>query len=101
MIEMLDQSNIGRIVRDAVEAHAPPQSVRDVLSEPDIDLDGADALRITIVITPEAVESLRSGTVLDALVAIQNGLRGAGEELFPFVSWSTEDELKSVAESES
>jgi hypothetical protein len=95
---MLDQSTIRRIVHDAVQAHAPSQSVRDVLSEPDIDIDGSDALRITVVLTPEAVEALRGGAVLDALVAVQHGLRDAGEERFPVVWWSTEAELEAIDE---
>jgi len=98
---MLDYSTIRKIVHEAVQAHAPPQGVRDVLSEPDIDLDGNDALEITVVLTPEAVEALRGGAVADALVAVQHGLRDAGEERFPFVRWSTEAELEAIDEPES
>src|SRR5712671_1932003 len=53
VVVMLDHSTIRKIVHEAVQAHAPPQGVRDVLSEPDIDLDGNDALEITVVLTPE------------------------------------------------
>jgi hypothetical protein len=96
---MLDHDRIIRIVREAVQAHAPPQSVRDVLSEPDTDLDGKDALRVTIVVTPEAIEKLKGDGFLDTLVEVQNRLRDAGEERFPIVWWSTEEELEDIGDS--
>ena len=101
VVVMLDHSTIRKIVHEAVQAHAPPQGVRDVLSEPDTDIDGSDGLRITVVLTPEAVEALRRGTVGAAIVAVQHGLRDAGEERFPVVWWSTEAELEAIDEPES
>jgi hypothetical protein len=99
---MLNDDAIKQIVRAAVQEHTTPQSVRDVLVEPDVDLDGRDALKITIVVANDAIEMLtREDAALDTLVDIKNRIRDAGEDRFPVIWWSTEQELEDVGDPES
>lgn len=98
---MLDTTAISRIVTQTVDANTTPNSVRRVMIEPAMDSEGKDALRITIVITPEAVTQLEAGPIVDTLVQIQDRLREAGEERFPIIYYSTEEELEEVGDSES
>jgi hypothetical protein len=98
---MLDGNQISRIVTRTVEANTRPNSVRRVMTEPAVDSEGEDALRITIVVTPEAVAQLEAGPVVDTLVQVQDRLREAGEDRFPIIDYATEAELEEVGDSES
>jgi hypothetical protein len=96
---MLTQSKIIEIARDAATANLTTSAVSRVISEPTTDSEGRDALRITIVIEPNAVGKLSGEAALDTLVEIQDGLREAGEERFPIVEYSTEAELQESGDS--
>jgi hypothetical protein len=75
-------------IRDTTSA------VTSVVSEPFVDSEGREALRITIVIAPKFSAKIKGDKSLDTLVEIQNRLRKAGEERFPLVEYATEKELK-------
>ncbi len=90
---MLAKNKILKIARDAATANLSSSAVSQVLSEPTTDSEGRDALRITIVIKPNALGRLTGDAALDTLVEIQSNLRQAGEERFPIVEYSTESEL--------
>lgn len=64
-----------------------------VESEPVFDSQGENALGITVIVTPEAVEKLRNGATLDALVLLQKRLRELREYRTPIVQYATEAEL--------
>ena len=98
---MLATDQISQIVSEVARANTTPTSVRSVRTEPATDSGGEAALRITIVVTPEAVTLLESGPVLDTLVQVQDRLREAGEERFPIVEYATEEELENIGDSES
>jgi len=100
-MHMLQADQISRIVSEVVQANTTPTSVRSVKTEPATDSEGEEALRITIVVTPDAVTQLESGPVLDTLVQLQDRLREAGEERFPIVEYATEEELEEIGDSES
>ena len=55
---------------------------------------GEDALRITIVIKPEAVQLLKGNPLLDTLLQIRQSLQQAGETRLPILEYSTPDELE-------
>jgi hypothetical protein len=98
---MLEADQISRIVSEVVQANTTPASVLGVKTEPATDSKGEEALRITIVVTPDAVKQLEAGPVLDALVQVQNRLREAGEERFPIVQYATEEELEDIGDPQS
>jgi hypothetical protein len=98
---MLDTDQIARIVTGAVEANAAPNSVRRVMTEPAATFDGEEAVRITIVLTPEAVDQLANGDPVDVLGRIWDGLHDAGDDRFPILQYATEAELEDVGDPES
>jgi hypothetical protein len=96
---MLDEQKILTIARQVATANLTSASVINVISEPTIDSEGHEALRITIVIPPGAAASLGGDAALDTLTQIQDRLQTAGEDRFPIVEYATEDELQSSVDS--
>lgn len=94
---MLESQKISDIVSQVVQANTSPTSVLDVKAEPAMDWAGEEeVLRITIVITPEAVSQLAAGRALDTLVQIRDRLGEAGEHRFPILEYATERELVDI-----
>jgi hypothetical protein len=92
---MLDEKRIREIARQIASANLASTNVTSVSTSPTIDLDGNDALRITIVIEPGFESGLAGDAVLDTLVGIRDQLRRAGEERLAIIEYATEEELKS------
>ncbi len=97
---MLNPEQISRIVSEVVAANTSPDSVRAVTSEPATAFEGEEAVRITIVVTPDAVAHLEAGPAGDTVVQIMERLRNAGEERFPILQYATKEELEQVGDSE-
>jgi hypothetical protein len=98
---VLEPARINEIVDQVATAHLTRENVDRVMSEPAIDSRGEEAVRITIVIKPGAVDRLKGDPVLDTLLQIQQRLRAAGEERFPIVGYATSDELDHSGDPES
>jgi hypothetical protein len=96
---MLKPNRISKIARDAAMANLASSAVSRVISEATTDSEGRDALRITIVIHPDALGRLTGDSALDTLVQIQEDLREAGEQRFPIVEYATEKELQESGDS--
>ena len=69
------------------------ENVLRVESEQTIDSRDQDALRITVVIAPNATKKLASGASLAALVRLRERLNEMREQRTPIVEYATEDEL--------
>jgi hypothetical protein len=98
---MLPQTKINEIVAEVATATFTRENFEKVLSEPTVDSQGDEALRITVVIKPEAVEKLKGDPVLDFLLGIHHRLQEAGEERFPIVEYATPEELDELVDPES
>jgi len=94
---MLDREKIEQIVRKVAAANLTDASVSAVQSAPFIDSKGQEALRITIVLTPELVAAIDGKMTLNTLVQISSELQRAGEERFPLVEYATTAELEESA----
>jgi hypothetical protein len=90
---MLDNTEVNLIVRTAATANLGSATFSDVISEPTADLDGRDALKITIVLEPEVVGTIEGDAALNTLVEILGNLQKAGDERFPIIEYATEQEL--------
>jgi hypothetical protein len=93
---MLPKSKIETIAREVASATLKSSASGTVISEPAIDSEGRDALRITIVIKSNAAKQMTGDALLNTLVQIQDRLRKAGEERFPIVQYATKQELQEV-----
>lgn len=90
---MLHDTRISQIASEAALVSVADADLERVLTEPTLDSDGREAVRITLVLTPKAVKSLTGDEALDILVKIQQSLFREGEERFPIVEYATETEL--------
>ena len=78
------------IISKAIETSLDRRLVRRVMVEPSVDSEGDAALDVTIVLD----DSDPSGTeAITILVAIRDALSAAGDERFPIIEYTTEDEL--------
>ena len=96
----LNEEKINQIVREVAKANLAPYASGQVVNEPTTDSAGQDALRITIVIAPDAAPKIKGDAVVDTLVQIQDRLREAGEERFPIIQYATEEELENSGDTE-
>jgi hypothetical protein len=82
----------GRLLRQALAEHLGESSVVRVELQTATDALDRDALLITVVISPDAVQRLK-GQLLDALVAVRRRLEDMGDDRTPIVEYATEAEL--------
>jgi len=62
-------------------------------AEPMVDRTLAEAWRVLIVLTPDAVSRISGDAALGNLVGLQKTVQRAGEDRFAFVEYATEEEL--------
>jgi hypothetical protein len=98
MFSMLDIEEVTKISSEIAKANLPPQGVVRVESEPTVDSEGQDALRLTIVVAPEAADRISGDAVVDTFVQIHDRLRDAGDERFPIIEYTTEAELEEIGD---
>ena len=97
---MLDYGTLSKIVEKAAKSALGRESVVRVFTEPGSDAEGQDALRITLVVTPSAVETIDGDALLDNILKIHDALWERGEQRTPMVSYATEEELAEIDDTE-
>jgi hypothetical protein len=90
---MLDFVTIEKIAQKAAAHQVASPGLERVVAKPTTDSEGREALRITVVLRPEAVEALSGDAALDLLVALQRELQSKGEERLAIVEYATEEEM--------
>jgi hypothetical protein len=82
-----------RLIKQPFVAALGKDNVVRVEHAPTTDSQGRDALRVTVVIAPDAVRKLAKGAVLDALVRLRERLSEMRDDRIPIVEYATEAEL--------
>jgi len=82
-----------KLVQESLVEELGEDNVIRVEHEPTTDSRGRDALKIRVVIAPDAIHRLANGAVLDALVRLRARLREMREERIPIIEYATEAEL--------
>ena len=95
---MLSEPKLQEIVKNAAGKELSGFQLGRVLTQPMLDSEGNEALRIVLVLTPEDVNSISGEEALKLLVDIHNGLMREGDERFPIVEYATEADLSEVTE---
>jgi len=85
------------LIKDALVHTFGRDSVLRILREPAADSRGHDAVKLTVVIAPDAVPKLTEKS-LDALVSVQNRLSEMREDRTPIIEFATEEELDQNAD---
>jgi|GEM_PF-1600194 len=88
MLETVEVDDL--VYKTASTVLKPPAGVERVISEPMADQWGAEALRITIVLTPGSFNTLSGEQVVDNLMAIDKALQAANDDRFPHISCTTD-----------
>jgi hypothetical protein len=97
---MLAYDEIGRIVEGVAKPALGGANVVRVFAERGTDADGNDIVRVTIVLTPGAVDRIDDDALLHTLVDTNTRLRKSGEERQSVVFYATEEELAASGDSE-
>jgi hypothetical protein len=96
---MLDNKRIDQIATEVATANLTPQNFTSVQSSSTTDSTGEEALQIRIIIPPGAALRIEGHAPLVTLVQIQDRLREAGENRFPIIEYSTQQELTESGDS--
>jgi hypothetical protein len=89
-----------RLLRHALRPDLGPNDIVRVDYEPTTDSEGSGAVKVTIVIAPEATKKLsEDGVALNALVRLQEQIRQIARDRTPIVAYATEAELEQGADS--
>lgn len=83
----------GRLIQQALSSELGSDNVVRVEFEPATDSRGQDALRITVVIAPDATRRLKGESVIDARVHLQERLHEMRDDRVPLIEYATEAEL--------
>ena len=102
LISMLELAKVNAVVNKAASAVLKQRAgVQRVLSEPESDSQGHEALHITIVLKRGGADQISGDNALDTLVGVEKALREAKEDRFPIIDFVTEEELESSGDTES
>ena len=86
-------------LENAKESFPKAPRIQRLMVEDEIDMEGRDALRVTVVVPDDTRDDEFTGDNLLALDwAIHQALRAKGIRLFPYVFYATEQELAEEAE---
>ncbi|MEX0808593.1 MAG: hypothetical protein WD044_07680 [Dongiaceae bacterium] len=86
-----------RLIRQALGKSLGDENIVRVISEPATDSQGRAAIRITIVISADAIQKLQDGSALLASINLRERLREMQEDDVPIIEYATEAELKKDA----
>jgi hypothetical protein len=100
-MSMVQVEKINEIAQELAAANLTSQAIENVISEPTIDSEGREALRITIVIKPNKVSNFSGEKILDTLYQIQIRLLQEGEERPAIVEYATKEELEQSGDARS
>jgi hypothetical protein len=90
---MLNAPALQKLARNIVGKRMPSVQLDNVVAEDVTSSDGEAALRITLVLTPETVDTITGEDALKLLVDINDGLRREGDERFAIVEYATADDV--------
>ncbi|MDI1295345.1 MAG: hypothetical protein PSY12_05590 [bacterium] len=76
-------------------------SVADVQVSSDIDNDGDEVVRVTVILRDEALNRINDLQFFNTLIAIKKKIRATGEPRPAMVNYATPSELADDADSES
>ena len=97
---MMNMDEIAELARTVGRTRFGARAVKDVLTEPDVDSDGNDAVRITYVIGPGVVRRLTGEDVVNVFMDLQKRLDEGANGLFPRVRYATPAELAEIDDPE-
>ena len=93
-MSILEAKKVQEIAKQIAVSNLSSANVSSIFSSTATDSTGHDAVKITIVITPEAEKRIKGDAALDTLVEIQSRLRKEGDGRTAIVEYVTKKELE-------
>ncbi len=90
---MLNDPEIQKLMKQVASGLIPGQQLLEVRTEPSVDSEGKDALRITLVVSDEAATTLTGDQLASLLVDVHDCLLREGDERFPLIYYATQSDL--------
>jgi len=87
-------SEVSQVVAKVASATLSGVDLSRVVSEPTTTFDGDEALHVTIVLRGTNLERLTGHAAIDTLVGIVKSLQTSGDDRFPIIDYTTEEELE-------
>lgn len=91
--------DIDTIVKRVASATLKDHKIARVSSESSVDSDGLDAIRVTIVLSGSD-DSITGDAALGTIVDVHQALQREGDDRFPYIGFTNEDELASDGDPE-
>lgn len=89
----------GEALESAKKSFPKVPRIQRLMVEDEVDMEGRDALRVTVVLPDDTRDDeITGGHTLELDWAIHQALRAKGINLFPFVFYATERELAEETE---
>lgn len=92
-IAMLNDPQIQKLMKKVAAGIIPGNQLVEVRSEPAVDAEGKDAVRITLVVSDKAASTLTGEQLASLLVDIHDCLLSEGDERFPLIDYATPSDL--------
>ena len=93
---MLDNKELTELVATVIRRQFSDAVIHAVAVKPDVDHDGDDILRVTVVVQ-DGIERLDPAKVVDTLSRLWSELGEAGIESFPIVSYMTKADVAKLS----
>jgi hypothetical protein len=100
VISVLEDPQVQKLMMQVAKGILPAQSLLEVRSEPVEDSEGQQALRITLVLSEEAIEILTPDQIVSLLTVVHDRLQQEGDERFPLLGYATPSDLIERSEHE-
>lgn len=97
---MLNEKELQNLAKHAADKRLPEFHVSRVLTEPTVDSEGNEALRVVFVLAPDAVDAIDAENALQLLVDLHNELMRKGDDRFPIIEYATEADLEESVDSD-
>lgn len=97
---MLNDRELQKLAKNAAEKRLSQFHVSRILTEPTLDSEGNEALRVVFVLAPEAVDAIGAEDALQLLVDLHNELIEEGDERFPIIEYTTEADIAETVDND-
>ncbi len=97
---MQTQIDIDAMITRVASASLKRHRIARVWSESSVDMDGIDAIRVTIVLSGDD-DGITGDDALDTIADVHQALQREGDDRFPYIDFTNEDELASDGDPES
>lgn len=90
---MLESVELQKLARDVARKNLPTVELEDVQAEAIVSSDGEDALRITLVFSPDSTGAISGDASIAILMAIHDALLALGDQRYPIIEYATSDDV--------